>query len=46
MSKIVAEIVFDVHEELTRNPKELMWLLENSEYKCMKFHRVNKIYNL
>ena len=44
MSRISVEIVLEVHDELARNPKELMWLIENSEYKCMKFHHINRIY--
>lgn len=46
MSKIGVEIILEVHDELTRNPKEIMWLLENTQYKCMKFNHVNRIYNL
>ena len=46
MSRVMVEIVFDVPDPLAREPKEIMWLVENSEYKCVKFHHINKIYNV
>ena len=44
MSRVAIEIVFDIPEPLRREPKEVMWFAENADYKCLKFHHINRIY--
>lgn len=41
MSKILVEMVLEVHDELARDRKEVKWLLENTPYSCMKFSHIN-----
>lgn len=46
MSRVSVEIVFDVPDALAREPKEIMWLLENVDYNVVKFHHINRMNNL